>query len=140
MTKASRYPVSSFGPELLAILLKGATQRVTVPCPDQRTMQHLQMRLQMLRGAMGREGHPNYQLVTRARTSRDWDTDPLDGTQSNFRLLIQPNDSQFAKLIKDAGVVATSNDRDLLNEALVDLPQMEAPTIDPYAKFKEPNR
>ena len=135
MTKASRYPVSSFGPELLAILLKGATQRVTVPCPDQRTMQHLQMRLQMLRGAMGREGHPNYQLVTRARTSRDWDTD-LEGTQSNFRLLIQPNDSQFAKLIKEAGVVATPNDRDLLNEALVALPPTEVVTVDPYAKFK----
>ena len=140
--KVSRYPVSSFGPELMAILLKGSRERVEIPCPDQRTMRHLQMRLQMLRGAMGREKHPQYTLVTRARTSRTWDA--AVGVNERCVLVVQPNDSQFAPALKSAGIAVTDNERDILDNV------PESPTgpptvpdiiddvtpVNPYDKFK----
>lgn len=132
-SKASRYMVSSFGPELLATLLKGARERVEIPCPDQRTMQNLQMRLQMLRGAMQREKHPNYALVTRARTTRTWDADV--GPNANCVLVVQPNDSQFADIITKAGIHVTQNDADLLSDTS-DAPLDPDTGPDPYAKFK----
>jgi hypothetical protein len=143
--KVSRYPVSSFGPELMTILLKGARGRVEIPCPDQRTMKYLQMRLQMLRGAMARERHPNYTLVTRARTSRLWNT--AEGPDSGCVLVVQPNDAQFTKLIADAGIAAPEDTGgDILADIdggtapiVMDLPKDLSPLKtdeDPYAKFK----
>lgn len=136
--KVSRYPVSSFGPELMAILLKGARERVEIPCEDQRTMQYLQMRLQMLRGAMGRERHAQYTLVTRARTTRTWDS--KKGKDANCILVVQPNDAQFASALKAAGITVTVHDRNILDEVVDDAmgpaPSEEPETVDPYAKFK----
>lgn len=137
--KVSRYPVSSFGPELLAILLKGARERVEIPCENQRTMMHLQMRLNMLRGAMGREKHAQYPLVTRARTSRTWDA--ARGKDANCVLVVQPNDVQFAPAIKRAGITLTGSERNILDDVVDDpmgpatAPEDALP-LDPYAKFK----
>ena len=138
--KASRYPVTSFGPELMAILLKGAREKVSIPCPDQRFMKHLQMRLQMLRGAMAREKHPQYNLVTRARTTRKWNT--ALGKDVDCVLVVQPNDAQFTDALRAAGVTVTPNDEDLLRhpEALsspsLDPAVEDEPLTDPYARFK----
>ena len=138
--KVSRFPVSSFGPELMAILLKGARERVEIPCEDQRTMRFLQMRLNMLRGAMGREKHPQYGLVTRARTSRKWD-EVKGGKDINCVLIVQPNDAQFSASIKKAGIDVTSHEGSVLDD-LVDDSMGPATTVpddasDPYAKFKQ---
>ena len=139
--KASRYPVSSFGPELMAILLKGARERVAIPCPDQRFMKYLQMRIQMLRGAMAREKHPNYTLVTRTRTTRTWNT--ALGKDVDCVLIVAPNDSQFSDVLQRAGVDVTPNDVDLLTHPEIgafDAPSLEPETsdsdTDPYARFK----
>jgi len=157
MTRPSRYPVASFGPELLAVLLKGATERVEIPCPDGKTLMALQQRIHMLRGAMGREKHPEYSLAQRARTSRMWDE--LEGTPrntghptraaKNFRLIIQPNDVQFKELIEAAGVKVEAHMTDLLDQPAEKStpkdpstsPATEPPTPDltgkdPYAQFK----
>jgi hypothetical protein len=93
---------------------------------------------------MAREKHPNFALVTRARTSRHWDT--THGKDTNCVLVIQPNDIQFADLIKKAGVeVDDEHVRDLLDDAIVPLIAPGEPTKfslddeiahDPYAKFK----
>lgn len=155
MTRPSRYPVDSFGPELMAALVKGSREIITIPCPDAATLLFLQQRIHMLRGAMGREKHPNYTLVQRARTSRMWD-EP-DGKRvakptkaaTNFRLIIQPNDHQFADLIKQAGVdvdegamrdvledksPSTPSDPSLNTDAAPSEPQTLE--MDPYASFK----
>lgn len=110
----SRYPVSSFGPELMAVLLKGAREEVRIPCRDAKQAQHLQARIHALRGAMNREKHPQYELSTRARTARDWKIGE-DGKAKDFALIIRPNDSQFADIIKAAGIEVT-DERDLLEE------------------------
>lgn len=154
--KASRYPVSSFGPRLMELLLKGAQDEVRIPCPDMRTMKHIQMRLHMLRGAMGREKHPHYQLSTRARTALTWDFEafpmkqrdrfPMDAT--NCVLIVKPNDAQFDKVLSDAGIEPTQAAKDILEEEALPpspnnpiiepSPPKVAPTpfLSPYEKFK----
>lgn len=157
MTRPSRYPVASFGPELMAALVKGSREEITIPCPDAKTLLFLQNRIHMLRGAMGREKHPNYGLVQRARTSRMWD-EP-DGKRvakptksaSNFRLIIRPNDQQFASMIKAAGVVvddaamrdvlettetSTPTDPSINTSALSTEPSTPTEGQDPYAEYK----
>jgi len=133
----SHYPVSSFSPSLLAVLLKGARERVSIPCPDQRTMQHVQARIHALRTAMRRENHPQYSVVTRARTSRTWDRGRPD---TNCVLVIQPHDVQFDPLFKAAGVDTDPHMQDLLDN--IDVPTAPtAPTapavVDPSSKFKD---
>jgi len=134
--KMSRYPVSSFGPELMAVLLKGARERVELPCDDQRHMKFLQMRLQMLRGAMAREGHPDYTLVTRARTTRTWDREL--GKDVNCVLVVQPNDIQFTDTIRKAGIEVDDINVDDVVDAPDILPDpIVDPILNPYSKFKD---
>lgn len=146
MTKrkyASRYPLASFGPELMEILLKGARERVEIPCPDHRTMAFLQMRIQMMRGAMARESHPQYALAARARTSRTWD---FEGNNRDKKcvLVIQPNDFQFRDILAGVGIIPQKHTEDLLTDAPapptpVDPtvePSSEPQTDNPYERFK----
>lgn len=126
--KQSRYPVSSFGPELMELLLKGAKEEVRIPCPDARTMQHLQMRIHMLRGAMSRERHPQYELATRARTARTWDKSV--GPDANCVLVVRPNDAQFSDILTKAGIVASQGARDILDDTAAPSTPLD-PTIEP---------
>jgi hypothetical protein len=119
----------------MAVLLKGARERIEIPCPDQRTMKFIQMRLQMLRGAMFRENHEQYQLVTKARTSRTWDKDGDKDT--NCILVVQPNDSQFTDIFKRAGIEVTSHDRNIL-DGIDDPPEGAIlEPLNPYDKWKK---
>lgn len=156
MTRPSRYPVASFGPELLAALVTGARRPITIPLKTHREVAWLQQRIHMLRGAMGREKHPQYSLVQRARTSRMWDEPEgtprsKTGTPSphatNFRLIIQPNDIQFADAFKAAGIEVNEEAmRDVLEErpdttppdpsTQAEQPSPHNPTEDPYASYK----
>jgi hypothetical protein len=122
---------------LLAALLKGAREKVEIPCPDHRTMKWLQLRIQTLRGAMERERHPQYALVTRARTSREWNK--AAGQDVGCVLVISPHDDQFTSLIEKAGVKVEPHYSDLLNipESTLDFSiEKEIDLVDPYAKFK----
>lgn len=157
MTRPSRYPVASFGPELMAALVKGAEERIEIKLETAREMQWLQQRIHMLRGAMGKEKHPNYSLVQRARTSRQWDEPegtPRTGKPTkfarNFRLVIEPNDVQFKSALEAAGIVIdTEAMRDVLDDTVTAVPidpsieHGEAEPVehvegtDPYASFKQ---
>lgn len=140
--KTSRYPVSSFGPELLQVLIEGAQRPVEIPFPDQRTMKHFQMRIHMLRGAMQREAHPQFALATRARTSRSWNREK--GKDAECVLTVRPNDSQFTDILDRAGIKTSPHTRDLLTETPAPLaprdptiqPDPESPHLDPYERFK----
>lgn len=150
MTRRSRTPspVSSFGPELLETLLRGAVERVEIPCDSMEQMMFLQLRLQTLRGAMKRESHPQYALVSRARTSRKWDHEafPMEGRKAPMHatgcvLVIQPNDAQFRDILSRAGIKPTENAQDILenpHETPLSPPLIEMPVSpsDPYARFK----
>ena len=139
----SRYPLASFGPELMELLLKGARERVEVPCPDHRTMAFLQMRIQMLRGAMARESHPQYPLAARARTSRTWDFEG-NNKNKNCILVIQPNDYQFRDILAGIGIAPQPHTEDLLRDEpppstppdpTVE-PSTEPLSDNPYERFK----
>lgn len=148
MTRAprvSRFPVASFGPELLALLIAGAEKRVEVPIKTFQLLTRFQQRIHMLRSAMGREKHPNYELVQRARTSRMWDTEESTGRKYNFRLIVEPNDSQFAAAISEAGVTVNRTEMQGVLEETPQPPRdpsTEPSTssnpegLDPYAAFK----
>lgn len=136
--KPSRYRVEAFGPELLGILLKGARERLEIPCPDQRTMKFLQFRLHLLRRTMATEHHPQAGVVARARTLRQWNREA--GKDIDCRLIVQPHDMEFAALARKAGV-----DMSISHDLLADIDsgpigpeEPEAPLVpfDPYAKFK----
>lgn len=138
--QASRYPVASFGPELMEILLRGAREKVDIPCPNQRFMKHLQARIHMLRGAMAREKHHDYGLVTHARTSRSWNKEK--GVDVDCVLTIRPNDSQFTEVLAAAGIVPSKPTHDILNDAPLPArppdPSIESspPSSNPYERFK----
>lgn len=157
--KTSRSPVSSFGPELMEALIQASRKRVEIPFPDMNSMRHFQMRIHMLRGAMQRERHPNYALVTKVHTSCQWDFSkhpkgakyPRDAVACV--LLMYPKDSQFSDILAKAGIVPGEAAKDILEtEALPDVPanpivepsrppvDSDDPThhtpIDPYERFK----
>jgi hypothetical protein len=137
----SRYPVSSFGPELMALLIKGTKEEVRVPCETRKQMRALQARIHQLRGAMGRERHPQYAVVTRARTSQSWKIGANDQPH-DWALIVRPQDSQFASILKKAGVEVEPGDAELLTEPTkgpASTPSVEIPVVAPpdvYGKFK----
>jgi len=151
MTRRSSYPVTSFGPELMALLIKGSQESVLVPCTDAKELQYLQMRIHMLRGAMSRERHPQLEVVQRARTSRQWKTDPDTRRQYDFTLLVEPNDLRFRASIAAAGVIVDEKKMDdLLDDDAAPLTPIDPSTEpnlmdpsdaahDPYAMFKPRN-
>lgn len=135
--KPSRYTVNSFAPELMETLLKGARERIEIPCPDQRTMQHIQMRLNMLRGAMFREHHANHAIVTRARMTRTWNKADRN---KDCVLVIQPHDIQFVEIFRNAGIEVAHNHEDILDNlegASAPSPPIEQGEPSPYDKWKK---
>lgn len=151
-SKKRRYPVASFGPEIMAALVKGSTERVVLKFPTNAAATQFQHRVHTLRSMMREENHPNTALVARARCSRVWgaklaDLHPNDSEMKQYEndhrgqrcchLVIQPNDIQFAAILKEAGVevappeiIDPPVDTGALNEMIV--------PSDPYKEFKEP--
>lgn len=143
--KIGRYPVSSFGPELMALLIKASRERVEVPCESMTQMKNLQMRIQMLRGAMNRERHPQYVIATRVHTSCQWDFDKHPSTKKtqfprnaeNCRLVLYPRDSQFADILAKAGV--TTDDIKAVDDILAEEPAAPSTPADPTTQHAEPS-
>lgn len=110
--KAPR-PVESFGPELLAALLKGATEEVRVPMNWRQAIRFRQ-RVHQMREAMRRTSHPKYELCTKVRIGIE--LPPGTPTVKSGRhkvpsdpgikvtLVLSPNDSEFGPLLAAAGV------------------------------------
>ena len=145
--KTSRSPVSSYGPELMALLIKASRERVEVPCESMAQMKYLQMRLHTLRGAMNKERHPQYAIATRVHTSCTWDFQNFPSTKksqfppnaTNCVLVLYPKDSQFAGILAKAGITSEEiKDVDgLLDEqAVPDTPS--DPTIQSTPSQSEP--
>lgn len=115
----NRTPVSSFGPELYSLLIKASRERVEVPFPTWKLGLRCQQRIHMLRAAMQREGHPQYIIVSRVRTSLLWGEKagypavpsrkhrnsllPFDRSVP-AKLVLMPQDSEFNEIIKNAGI------------------------------------
>src|SRR5687768_1864831 len=144
--KLGRQPVSSFGPELMQLLIEGSQREVKVPCDSMAQMKHLQHRIHSLRGAMARERHPQYAIATRAKTALTWNKEAFPGKfpreATNCILTIAPHDSQFKDLLEKAGVTVTPAARDVLEEieapstpddpSIQSSPEAVTPEFNPY--------
>lgn len=119
--KRSKYPVSSFGPELMTLLLKGSRETVvlTFDQPDdagRKRAKTLQLRIQTLRQRMREEEHEDYPLTTRAKVSVMWGRRAVefggpdawmedDIGKRGALLVIRPHDAEFGDELAKAGVI-----------------------------------
>ncbi len=115
MTKPrTGFPVSSFGPELMALLLKGAREPVELTMSWRRA-NYLRKRLNHLRSQMRKENHPAYELAARAkvriivppgtdiRRTNSGNSIPRD-SESPTIVRVSPHHEEWTDLIKAAGV------------------------------------
>lgn len=140
------YPVSSFGPEVMAALLKGATREFRVGPMPYRDAVKFHFRIHSLRAAMRAEQHSQYPIVARAKISLAWGErigkpqpeerissrnvrspkDPLTPTI----LTIAPHDSEFAEHLLRAGIKP---------EELREDPLARFPASSPAERANEPD-
>lgn len=116
----TKYPIESFGPELMAALLKGGREPVLIPFEGplgKKTAHNFQRRIHTLRRRMREENHPQYMVATRARVSLFWgekaaELDPkrfeslredYDGKRGAV-IVIRPHDTEFASILNKAGI------------------------------------
>lgn len=144
--KKRRYPVSSFGPEVMAALIKGSQEKVILKFTnaDGKSAMtkaiYLQHRIHTLRAMMREENHEHAELVTRARTSRMWGAKvgeahaPDHKGEKYVELHIYPNDSQFASIFAEAGVELPEIKIEPSEEGKTALEEFTLP--DPYKDFK----
>lgn len=106
MTRRKKVPaVTSFGPELLSLLLAGSTERREVELDSPQAAFKLRHRIHILRSAMRTENHRDKDLVEKAKVS-------VVGN----RVIVQPQDSEFANAIKASGLQPPQLEVDPLEE------------------------
>lgn len=136
--KRNAYPIESFGPELMAALLEGARKQVDLKL-NFRDANFFRARINHLRKRMREMDHPEFPLAAKARIQILWGLDagmpqveevissrrvrrPKDDSAPCI-LRLSPQDQQFAKVLKEAGVEAGV----LHNDPLAALPVAELP-------------
>lgn len=103
MPRKNNSPVSSFGPELLAALLRGGQQELRIPVPNFNTAFALRQRFYALRKAMRSESHEQLSFAMRASIPL-----PLENPDGTATLVIRPHDDEFSSLLRKAGVSVES--------------------------------
>lgn len=137
--KPRTYPLVSFGPEIFNALVEGSRREITISLPTYRLAIHFQQRIHMLRKALRESRHELSAVVQRARTSVVWgeragqkaveETSNSRGVrrpvdpETPCKVIIRPQDAQFAAAIKAAGVHVDEPGE--LN-GLLDKPQTDA--------------
>lgn len=92
----SNTPVSSFGPEILAVLRAGCETRNTYDLPTPQAAFRFMSRLNSLRAAMKREAHPDSDRVYRAGVKINRD--------NRCQVIVEPRDSEFRDMLSRAEV------------------------------------
>lgn len=118
-----RNTLNSFGPHLLAALIKGSREEVVLKPILWRQAVVLRQRINQLRKLMLEENHPLAMAVQRASVSVHWgpkfglpeiktktnankQTYPIDG-DAEVMLRILPKDDEFAEIFERAGITPT---------------------------------
>ena len=105
-------PIESFGPELLAALIRGSREEVVVRFATWKKAKAFQIRAMHLRRVMKDEKHPLYPIVARARISLDW-VNPnglrvpghkCPPTNPPTTATIRPHDDQYSTELREAGI------------------------------------
>lgn len=105
MPRKSSAPVSSFGPELLAALLRGGQSELRIDCPTFQIAFALRQRFYSLRKAMKAEGHEQLAIASRACIPL-----PQELPNKTAVLVIRPHDDEFSSLLRSAGVTVEKLD------------------------------
>lgn len=116
MSKSPRppKPIESFGPELFRALIEGSKRRIEFELPYDKAT-HFRQRINQLRNQMRLQGHEMYRIASQARISISWPegTETLKSirgvkwpknTKTPCKVVISPSDSEFADVLKGAGV------------------------------------
>src|SRR5687767_15058970 len=112
-------PVSSFGPELMAALIRGAKDTFQITMPYRLAVQFAR-RVHSLRASMLAENHPAYAMVKRTKVRIAWGESvglPAIPTWKNDRgaeypedkndpvkVIIEPHDRAFHDALTAAGI------------------------------------
>lgn len=119
MTKPkTRYPIESFGPELLALLQKAgrSIEPVELSFEKRRDAESLRARLHTLRSKMREQDHPEFHVAARVKISIIADEQGPSGRDKPARMILRQRDSEFASIIRDQANINTSLDRDPLDD------------------------
>lgn len=131
MTKKRHTPIESFGPEILAALIKGSKEPVVIRFPTYRQAYSFTMRLSQLKAQMLLQKHALGSVVQRAKPSLDWGQhlDPPVATKYGHHktaspinhatpttCTISPRDSEFEEALKAAGITPAELKRDVLDD------------------------
>jgi hypothetical protein len=132
-TPKSKYPVSSFGPELMAFLLKAGRQRTMllfdskqIPDPDdprkqvwdgagKRLAHNFHRRIHTLRSKMREEKHEQFPFAARAKISIYWGPYAVaqggpkewlhDHKGDRGAIIVgRPQDADFTEILQQAGI------------------------------------
>ena len=93
--KPKHMPVASFGPALMAALLSHPAPPGHQIRGEFKALYNLQLRLNMLRRAMKREGHPEWERAIQVKVSIQRDPPPA----TTAVLTIGPRDAEFDHLL-----------------------------------------
>ena len=109
-------PLESFGPNIMAALLKGAVEGFEVWASYKDAIRFRQ-RIHRLRSAMREAKHSEYPIVARVKVTIRWPEGTkleksgryLVPTDRNTRVLLalRPNDSEFDDMLKNIGLDTT---------------------------------
>lgn len=102
----SNTPVSSFGPEILAVLRAGCETRNTYDLPTPQAAFRFMSRLNSLRAAMKREAHPDSDRVYRAGVKINRD--------NRCQVIVEPRDSEFRDMLSRAEIRIASPEDPIL--------------------------
>jgi len=125
ITRSNRFPVSSFGAELQATLREGANRELRLKFESEALATRFTHRLNALRAAMKREEHPDWELLYACGIHRD----PAD----KKTIIISPRDSEFRKVLSDAGVDVAPIPP--VSEYTIKATSPDDPPIDPAEDF-----
>lgn len=112
----SRAPkaVESFGPEIMAALVQGATKRIVLQVPYRKAV-HFRQRANALRAAMRNTNHTMYSAISQTTITITWPPSTVEEKSSRgvrrpkdpntpCTLTIAPADSEFTDALTSAGV------------------------------------
>jgi hypothetical protein len=111
MPRKSSPPVSSFGPELLAALLRGGEKPLEVRLPSFETAFALRQRFYALRKSMKVENHHQTSIAYRCSIAL-----PSRQSDGSAILTLRPKDAEFSSALRSAGIDLPTLDSSPLNE------------------------
>lgn len=107
MARQKPSSAANFAPELLALLIAGSEKSVTIKVENRKRAFRLAFRLNDLRVAMRKQGHPQLPVVEGVQVTKAPQIPQTPGfTNENvpWTVTVAPADDDFAQAIRKAGI------------------------------------